>query len=156
MVRNKMIFLLLFYYFQISFKLHEQWINRRLMQLLVTIWKNTSLVKWLSLLEYATYTSHFLTTLNGSINVFIYFFKHKKDFIRSCVGILTSSSFSSSPRNMNKTETVSGLLIIWLWAENKTINYIYAIPLFQTAVWLVLLIWIDCRIKKDMGFYFET
>jgi hypothetical protein len=66
-----------------------------------------SLIKWLSLPEYATYTSHFLTTLNGSINVFIYFCKHKKDFMRSCVGILTIPSAHSSPKNINQTEIVS-------------------------------------------------
>ena len=29
-------------------------------------------------LEYVTYTSHLLTTLNGSVGVFIYFLKHRK------------------------------------------------------------------------------
>ena len=28
--------------------------------------------------EYVTYTSHLLTTVNGSVNVFIYFVKHIK------------------------------------------------------------------------------
>ena len=31
-----------------------------------------------TLLEYVTYTSHLLTTLNGSVGVFIYFLKHRK------------------------------------------------------------------------------
>ena len=66
---------------------------------------------WWCLSEYATYISHLLTTFNGSINVFIYFGKHKRDFMRSCVGIITTYSIPTSPRVLADTEMVTVLSI---------------------------------------------
>ena len=40
---------------------------------------------WPVWVEYVTYTSHFLTTLNGSTNIFIYFIKHKAELLASCI-----------------------------------------------------------------------
>ena len=39
---------------------------------------------WPVWVEYVTYTSHFLTTLSSSTNIFIYFIKHKAELLGSC------------------------------------------------------------------------
>ena len=80
----------------------------------------------ISCLEYATYTSHFLTTMNGSVNVFIYFFKHKADLLRSCGGILVRRpSPPESLRMFNLTEMV---FLIFCSADYNHFH-------FQTALW---------------------
>ena len=39
---------------------------------------------WPVWIEYVTYTSHLLTTINCSTNVFIYFIKHKDTMAETC------------------------------------------------------------------------
>ena len=48
-----------------------------------------------TLLEYVTYTSHLLTTLNGSVGVFIYFLKHRKHPTANRYGNIFSLNHSS-------------------------------------------------------------
>ena len=43
----------------------------------VGLWLEGEEVDWPVWIEYITHTSHLLTTVNGTVNVLIYFFKHR-------------------------------------------------------------------------------
>ena len=73
--------------------------------------------------EYVTYTSHLLTTINGSVNVFIYFFKHKTWIRSSCLScLLTKGSTNPNRLRVFQSEVVS-TFISTRKSSSKEIDY---------------------------------
>ena len=83
--------------------------------------------------EYVTYTSHLLTTINGSVNVFIYFFKHKTWIRSSCLScLLTKGSTNPNRLRVFQSEVVS-TFISTRKSSSKEIDYWLLLGSFMSA-----------------------
>ena len=79
-------------------------------------------VDWPLWIEYITHTSHLLTTVNGTVNVLIYFVKHRSTFPSLIPSIQTETVEFNKVKSIMVTLNISVLIILILTGNTGVLH----------------------------------